>query len=523
MLLHDAFDFQARGRANCCFAQCEGKSLTYAEAYERSCQMASTFAEAGLVKGDRICVLKRNSLDSLLLIFAASRVGLVAVPLNYRLAPVEWVDLFNDADAKLIIADSNYQTDFDRAFADLDPAEKREIARVSTEEASWPWASLADLLAKAPATLPDVPLEGEDIVLQMYTSGTTGRAKGALLSHRAMVRNIAQSTFATAYRLNPGERSLIALPLFHIAAISTSMTGVALGACLIIHRDVDPMAIVKALAEDEIVVAGMVPAVIQFILQVPGIENVRFPHLKFLGYGASPISEPILRKAMEVFECAFSQGYGMTEAAGSATILTETSHREALAGRPELLLSAGKAVPGAEVRILGADGKDAPVGEVGEVIIKGDQLMSGYWKLPEVSEESMRGGWLRTGDAGYLDEEGYLYIRDRMKDMIVSGAENIYPIEIETVLFDHPAVADACVIGIPHEKWGEAVLAVVVTKPGIEAGDEELDAFCRKRLGGFKVPKAYEFVEVLPRNASGKVLKKDLRKKYWEGHERQIA
>lgn len=522
MLLHDAFDFQAHSRGDYCFAQCEGKSLTYTQAQERSRALASMFLQAGLGKGDRIGILKRNSLDSLLLIYAASRVGVVPVPLNYRLAPVEWVDLLQDADAKLVILDPDYQERFDQAYAEL--SERPDIVRVSTGAASGPWLSMEKLIGQAPADLPDVAISQEDIVLQMYTSGTTGRAKGALLSHRAMVENLAQSIYAAPYKINPGERSLIALPLFHIAAISTSFAAATLGACLIIHRDVDPMAIVKALAEEEIVVASMVPAVMQFILAgVPGIDTMHFPHLKFLGYGASPISEPVLRKAMAVFKCHFAQGYGMTEAAGSATMLTETDHQKAMAGRPELLLSAGKPLPGTQVRVLGADGADAALGEVGEVLIRGGQLMSGYWKLPQVSAETLKDGWLHTGDAGCLDEEGYLYIRDRVKDMIVSGAENIYPIEIELVLFDHPAVADVSVIGVPDVKWGEAVTAVIVVKADQQVTFEELDIFCRKRLGGFKVPKRYEFSEGLPRNASGKVLKKDLRQHYWQGHDRQIA
>lgn len=522
MLLHDAFDFQSHSRGGHCFAQCEGKSLTYAQGYERSRAIASVFAQAGLKKGDRICVLMRNSLDSLLLIYAASRIGVVTVPLNYRLAPVEWVDLLNDSGAKLIVADPDYQARFDEASTSV-PA-SHNVSRISSEKGSDAWPSLDALIATASDPLPDVTISEEDIVLQMYTSGTTGRAKGALLSHRAMVRNVAQSIFASPYKLNPGERSLIALPLFHIAAISTSLTAATLGACLMIHRDVDPMAIIKALAEDKIVVASMVPAVMQFILAgVPGIEDMHFPHLKFLGYGASPISEPVLRKAMSVFKCHFAQGYGMTEAAGSATMLTEVDHEKAMAGRPELLLSAGKAVPGAKVRIADADGNNMAIGEVGEVLIRGDQLMSGYWNLPEVSAEALKDGWLRTGDAGYLDEEGYLYIRDRVKDMIVSGAENIYPIEIESVLFDHPAVADVSVIGVPDEKWGEAVMAVIVVKPDQQVTCEELNIFCRQHLGGFKVPKKYDFIECLPRNASGKVLKKDLRQHYWQGHERQIA
>ncbi len=521
MLLHDAFDFQAISRGDHCFAQCEGRSLSYAEGRARSLAIAAAFLALGLGKGDRIAILARNSLDSLPILYAASRIGVVPVPLNYRLAPVEWAELLHDSRARLILADPAYQEALDNALAGA-PASSASMRR--SLESGGSWEPLEALLVPSPGPLPRADILDEDIVLQMYTSGTTGKAKGAMLSHRALVHNIGHSILATPYRLGPGERSLIALPLFHIAAISTALTAASLGACLVIHRDVDPTAIVKALANGDIAVASMVPAIMQFILTgVPGIEEMRFPSLKFLGYGASPIAEPLLRRAMAVFQCHLAQGYGMTEAAGSATMLTEADHRRAMEGRPDLLLSAGKAIPGAAVRIVRPDGSEAETGEVGEILIRGEQLMTGYWNMPEATAEALKDGWLHTGDAGRLDEEGYLYVRDRIKDMIVSWAENIYPVEIETVLFDHPDVSDVSVIGVPDTKWGETVMAVVVARPGATPTAEELDAFCRARLGGFKVPRKYEFVDGLPRNAGGKVLKRQLREHYWRGQERRIA
>lgn len=518
MLLHEPFDFHARSRGGYCFARCEGVELTYAEAKLRSDRMAAALAAAGVVKGARFAILTRNSIDTLLLFFAASRLGAVPVPLNFRLAPREWSEILVDCGAVLIVADPELAAAADAAIPP--PVTQRVCCGQGPEG----WRRLDDLLEAAGSGVPEAALNDADILFQMYTSGTTGKAKGALLSQRAIVGNIFQSMVAYPHKLSPGERALVVLPLFHIAAIATALGAVCSGATLVIHREVDPQAIARALAEDEIVVASFVPAVIQFLLVgVPGLTEMKFPHLKFIGYGASPIAEPVLRRALEVFDCAIAQGYGMTELAGSCCLLTEADHRKALAERPDLLLSAGKALPGCEVRVVGPDDKEAPPGVTGEIVVRGDQLMSGYWNMPEATAETLRGGWMHTGDAGFLDAEGYLFVRDRIKDMIVSGAENVYPAEVESVLYQHPAVAEAAVIGVPDSRWGETVMAVVVQKPGSQATASELDVFCRARLGAFKVPRRYEFVAALPRNAAGKVLKRELREKYWAGHDRRVS
>ena len=522
MLFHQPFDFHALNRGNTCFSQFEGHAQSYRAAYERSLVLAAAMQREGVKAGDRVALLKRNSPDYLLLILAISRIGAVIVPLNYRLAPSEWIDLVIDAAAVMIIADDDLAMQWDQRLVET----KRNvpIAKFSIDQSVGGWRTLL-LATGGNETLAGhyQPDQGE-ILIQMYTSGTTGKAKGALLSHSALVHNIAQNCCALPYRLNPNERMLAVLPLFHIAAIATVFGAIATGATLVIHRDVDPKAIARSLVEDEIVAVCLVPAVIQFLLVgVPGIENMDFPALKYMGYGASPIAEPVLRKALDVFKCDVVQGYGMTEMAGVATVLTEVDHVRALRERPSLLLSAGKPVPGTDVRIVDPQGNDLPPGEIGEVLLRGGQMMSGYWNMPEASREALMDGWLRTGDAGVLDEEGYLFLRDRVKDMIISGAENIYPVEIEAVLFRHPAVADVSVIGIPDDRWGEAVMAVIVSKVGTPPAASELDIFCRQHLGGFKVPKHYSFVEALPRNATGKVLKKELRDRYWQGRERAIG
>jgi acyl-CoA synthetase (AMP-forming)/AMP-acid ligase II len=476
----------------------------------------------GLKPGARVCLLMKNSPDVMLLFYAMSVAGLIIVPLNYRLAPREWVDIAVDAEAAAIVADSDFIEPLNTCLKSDDRL--RGVQRLCTEGQVADWAALLTDDSKAPLPLPHVSRSAEDIVFQMYTSGTTGKPKGAMISHRSMVASMMQSNFAAPHKPSPGDRSLVVLPTFHIAAIATALTAVSCGACLVIHRDVNPVAVAKALSEERITIASFVPAVIQMLLvSVPGLKEMKFPDLKYIGYGASPIAEPVLRRAMEVFDCHFAQGYGMTELAGSCCMLTESDHRRALAGRPELLLSAGKAIPGAEVRVVDSDDKDVPQGSTGEVIVRGAQLMTGYWNMPDATREALRGGWMHTGDAGYLDEKGYLFIRDRVKDMIVSGAENIYPAEIEAVLHAHPNVSEVAVIGVPDSRWGETVMAVVVSKPGSSLTKEELDQLCRSRLGGFKVPRQYKFVDSLPRNASGKILKRQLRQEFWPQDGRQVS
>jgi acyl-CoA synthetase (AMP-forming)/AMP-acid ligase II len=516
MLLHDYLSFHAHSRGDHLFARMEGRDVTFREAWERSGHLASVLRELGVGAGVRFGILMRNSPDMLLLVYAASRCGAVPVPLNYRLAPTEWTWILEDAEAVALVADIEFAEACQEA---LPTGIHRVLAAGSCEG----WIQLQDLTEQVGAFEPSREPMSADVLMQMYTSGTTGRPKGALLSQANILANLHQNLAAMPYKLSPGERALVVLPLFHVAALVTALNAVSSGAAIVIHADVDPRAIAAALVEDGIAVATLVPSVIQFVLQsVPGIDRMQFPRLKLLMYGASPIAEGTLRRALEVFDCHFVQGYGMTELSGAGCLLTETDHDLALKERPELLMSTGRPLPGTRVRVVGADDQDLPVGEIGEILVQGPQVMSGYWRLPEETRAALAGGWLHTGDAGYLDDAGYLFIRDRVKDMIVSGGENVYPAEIEAVLLKHPAVTDAAVIGVPDDRWGETVMAVIVSSNESPAA-EELDQHCRSHLGGFKVPRRYQFVESLPRNSAGKVLKRELRNTHWPSEGRQVG
>ena len=295
----------------------------------------------------------------------------------------------------------------------------------------------------------------------------------------------------------PNERCLVVAPLYHAAAAALFAGAIAGCNPMIIHDDFDPVAVADALEKEKICSFTLVPAMIQALLvYVPDIEQRNFDSLEIMYYGASPIAEETLRKAIDVFQCRFYQAYGQTEAAPCLTYLTEADHQKALAGNPDLLLSCGRAIAGTEIRIVDEEGNDVAEGEVGEIIARGPQLMEGYWKLPEATAQTLKDGWLYTGDAAIMDAEGYIYIQDRMKDMIITGGENVYPREVENVLFEHPAIADAAVIGVPNEKFGEAIMACVVLREGETVTEDELIEYSRTKLGGYKIPRQVTFMSV---------------------------
>jgi acyl-CoA synthetase (AMP-forming)/AMP-acid ligase II len=356
----------------------------------------------------------------------------------------------------------------------------------------------------------------------MYTSGTTGRPKGAVLTHRAVTANMVQ--IGEALRLEPGERSLVVVPLFHAAAVPSVFTCISRGGSLVLQEDFKPGAVVRALSEERICYAVLVASMIQACLTtVPDAAARRYDALRLIYYGASPIAEQTLRRAIDVFRCGFIQSYGMTEATQSLTFLSPEDHERGLRQHPHLLHSAGRAARGTEIRIVDGNDDPQPPGTPGEIVARGPQLMRCYWNRPEESAETLRGGWLHTGDLGTLDGDGFLYVQDRLKDMIVSGGENVYPRVVEDVLSQHPAIAEAAVIGVPDERWGETVKAVVVLHPDAEATSAEIIAFCREKLGGFELPRSVDFVDALPRTPTGKVLKRILREPYWAGRERRVA
>ncbi len=519
MRLHDFLDYQARERGDAEFAIQGNRHPTYREALAETNRLANAFVSAGLQIGDRIAVLSKNSIEYVLLYFAASKAGVVPVHLNYRLAPAEWSYIINDAGAKLLLAAGEYRQAVDPIRSELQTVER--FVAIDGPGASG-WNDYQHWVASQPSTPPDRLITEDHDLYQMYTSGTTGHPKGAVFTHLAATAQLVQR--GLILKSEPGERWLLVAPMFHAAAANqVACQSVYWGSCLYIQTDFNPVEVVRVLSEERISIAQMVPAMIQACLvAVPDVAQHRYDGLRLISYGSSPIAEQTLRRAIEVFKCDFVQGYGMTETIG-LTLLLPSDHRRALTEKPELLLSAGRPLAGTEVRIVDADDNPVPNGTTGEIIARGPQLMKSYWNRPEATAEALRGGWMHTGDAGVMDDEGYLYIQDRVKDMIVSGGENVYPRVVEEVLFQHPAIADAAVIGVPDERWGETLKAIVVLRRGMKATPEEIMEFCRGKLGGFERPRSVDFIEALPRNPSGKVLKRALREPYWVGHQRRVA
>ena len=521
MRLHDVFDWMARDHGDLEFAVDGDRRISYADAWREANQLANGLAAAGLDRGDRWAILAKNSIDFLVAYLAAAKSGAVLVPLNYRLAPAEWAYILNDAGARVLIA----QEPFARALAGANPEMPPVELRLAIGSASPDgFADYRGWLSRQPDHRPADGVTGDADLYQMYTSGTTGRPKGAVLTHRNIVANAEQLRLSLSIQFSAGDRLLVALPMFHAAAGMQVFCGLMSGTTFVFHADFDPAAVVRSLAEDNIVQVTLVPAMIRVCVQhLRDHPGPGFPSLRALTYGAAPIDPDTLRAAVAAFGCAFAQGFGQTESSAALTCLTDQDHARALAENPGLLLSAGRPLPGTEIRVVGPDHEDLPVFQAGEIIARGPQVMRGYWQMPGANAGTLAGGWLHTGDIGMLDDEGYLFLLDRKHDMIVSGGENVYPREVEAALLSHPQIADAAVIGIPDEKFGETVMAFVVPRPGAQLTADAVLEHCRALIGGYKLPRRVEFLAALPRNATGKILKTELRQPFWAGRERLIA
>ena len=518
MLIHDYLAYWADRSPDRVCVDDGSRAWTWAQAHEQAHRFASVLTSLGVRDGDRIALLAKNRVEWAALYAGAFGVGAVPVPLNYRQAPAEWLHPLADSGAVLIVSQELYRPGLDSLRRRL-PGLREWL---SLDAAAEGWTELAPLLESASVSPSGHHIDPGHTLYQMYTSGTTGRPKGALLSHASADANLTQ--IRTALNLPQEHSNLLAAPMFHAGGAMNMFTAWVSGMTSHMIVDFDPDGCARRMDDERVTMASLVPAMIQAMLtHSTVVRERRFEALRLIQYGASAINDETLRRAMDVFGCDFHQVYGQTESTAVLTSLPPDVHREALAGRPELLHSAGRPLPGTRLRVVDADGGDLPSGEVGEILARGPQLMSGYWNLPEETEATLRGGWLHTGDAGYLDGSGLLYICDRVKDMIVSGGENVFPKEIEDVLHQHPSVAEAAVIGIPDARWGETVHAVVVVRPGESLTEQEAMAWCRELLGGYKCPRSMEVVAEFPRNAAGKILKRVLREPYWAGHGRGVG
>lgn len=487
--------------------------LPYGLLHGRVLRTVAALRRAGVAKGDRVGWLALNHPDYIVLMQACLRMGAVLVAINARLVAREIGFILQDAGIRLLVAEAAFEPAIDAAGHAGDRVLIDDACRDRPAFAEWTAAHAPD-----PA-LADV--HRSDIALQLYTSGTTGFPKGALLSHANLVGTIGKGALTGEDwgRWDADDVCLVAMPLFHIGGSGWALHALAHGATAVVLPRPEIAAIIDAVETHRVTKMFAVPAVLNLILDHPRGGTADLSSLTELLYGASPIPLDVLRRSMRRFpNAAFVQCYGATETSGTVVYLPPADHHPD--GCPRML-GCGKPFPGNEVRILDAAGAELPPRAVGEIAIRSISVMAGYHNNDAATASAIQGGWYRSGDAGYLDEDGYLYIHDRVKDMIVSGAENIYPAEVENALHEHPAVRDCAVIGVPDPRWGEAVKAIVVRADAVEA--DELIAFARARIAGFKVPKSVDFVDELPRNPSGKILKKELRKAYWPQDGRQVG
>lgn len=481
---------------------CGGRTMSYRQLDEHVSQVASGLSAEGLQHGDRVAFLGKNSDYYFEILFGSSKAGLVTAPLNWRLAERELQEVVNDADPLVLF--------FDEEFAGV-------VKNLKTGKGSLKKISIGDDYTswrdEQASEFPGYSPKLDDSVLQLYTSGTTGKPKGVRLTNRAMRSNrYFEDGWGEFYAWSDEESVLANAPVFHVAGTTWALQGFHRGAKIVIQSAIDLDAMLEVIPEQRITRMFCPPVVLNWMLQRLEQESIDMSSLKILIYGSSPISPAVLRKAIELMPgVGFMHHYGMTEMSGSQVCMAPDEHDP---NNPERLKSCGRPGKGVHMRIVDSEGNEVPVRSVGEIELKSDARMEGYWRKPEETEAAFHDGWYRTGDAGYVDEEGFLYIVDRIKDMVVTGGENVYPVEVENALYEHEAIAMTAVIGLPDEDWGEAVTAVVQLKPEAKATEQELKDFLRQRIAGYKLPKRFIFVDEMPLTPSNKIKKHELRKRF---------
>lgn len=493
---------------------CGERVRTFAEVADRVARLAGAFGSLGAGEGDRIAILSLNSDRYQEYLLATVWAGGVLNPINIRWSAAEIAFSLRDSDSRILLIDDTFLPllpELRSQFPDL-------AAVIHCGDGPTPPGILAyeELVRADP--VPDARRSGADLAGVFYTGGTSGHPKGVMLTHDNLMTS-ALGGLASGFFLTSGGALLHAAPMFHLADLAIWCEQVIRGGVHVFIPSFKPELVFDALQRHRVSDLLLVPTMVQMLVDHPSLPDYDTSSLRAVMYGGSPISAALLeRAAVRLPTASFVQAYGMTEVSPIATLLSPQDHHD-----PVLRRSGGTAAPHSEVRIVGEDDVELPRGEVGEITVRGGHVMAGYWGRPEETATALRGGWMHTGDAGFMDDRGYVFVVDRIKDMIVSGGENVYSVEVENALARHPAVATCAVIGVPDERWGERVHAVVVLAAGQRADDDELRDFCKSLIGGYKVPRTIEVVDELPLSAAGKVLKRDLRARYWQGLDRSVG
>jgi len=495
----------------------EGAEFSWAEVNERVNRLGNALLSLGLVKGDAIGIVAQNSHRYVEIYYALAKTGLISVPIGWQSAPPEIAYILNDSGAKAVIVDAEYLPVLESIASQLDSV-KLVICMGDGGGNSLNYDSL---LRGSRAGEPEAEVCPDNVRSLAYTSGTTGKPKGCIITQGQMLATI--QNFLVEIPVPREQPTLLTVPLYTGYGGFQAFAAAYTRSTIVVQRRFKPQFMFEAIQQHRIAHMLVVPTMIVAMCNAPEIENYDLSALHLLVYGGSVIAPAILKRAMQYFKCDFCQNFGMMEAGGFIAFLTSEDHRlDGTEAKEKRLLSTGREAQYAEVRLRDDNGREVAAGVVGEMTVRSDSSISGYWKMPERTAELVRDGWIYTGDMAYRDEDGYIYVVDRKKEMIVSGGMNIYPAEIETVLYMHPAVAQVAVIGVPDDHWGEAVKAIIEFRKGEQATEEEILEFCQERLAAYKKPKSVEFVDSIPVGSSGKVVKRELRERYWQGRERRV-
>ncbi len=489
---------------------CGDRSVVWAVFADRVARLAGAFRASGVAPGDRVAMLANNSDRYVEFYFATLWAGGVLVPINTRWSANEMAACLDDAEPVLLLCDTTHFALAQGLRQRCASVRELLLADVPNGADVADWESL--IRSAEPAA--DARRNGADLACLFYTGGTTGRAKGVMLSHGNFMAN--SMMHIANLGLHEAAVHLHVSPMFHVAGGARLFSVTAAGATHAVLEAFDPDAFLSAIERFKVTVTVVVPTVLNRLVDHPNLARYDLSSLQLLSYGASPMPEALLKRAMQRLPgIAFLQSYGMTELSPVATMLMPRYHtfEGPDAGYTR---SAGQAVFNADVAIMDAQDQPVATGSIGEICVRGPMVMQGYWRQPELTAEALRGGWMHTGDAGYIDERGFVFLVDRVKDMIVTGGENVYSAEVENVIYQHPAVHECAVVGIPSDAWGESVHAIVVTKPGMNVEPAEIIAFCRAQIAHYKAPKSCDVrSEDLPKSGAGKILKADLRKPFW--------